>query len=238
MSNQNELAALHSTDIIENVGVIADRLVASCRPETDSAGADMRNLLEQALIVGAEAQQQLAEQSRRIVTLETLSYRDELTGLLNRRGFNQQLRHALAIARRVESTGVLSFIDLDNFKAINDELGHQAGDQVLGHVADLLDENLRATDVAARLGGDEFAVILIHTTPRGSRLRIAALEQEVNSSLVTFEAAEIPVRASFGTVAFGGDDEANNLIARADADMYRRKNAKPMVLHPWLHRQI
>ena len=105
-------------------------------------------------------------------------------------------------------------------------------------MADLLDENLRSTDIAARLGGDEFAVILIHTTPRGGRLRIAALEHEANSSLVTFEAAEIPVRASFGTVAFGGDDETANLIARADAEMYRRKRAKPLVLHPWLHRQI
>jgi len=237
MANHNELAALHSTDIIENVGVIADRLVASCRPDVN-VGTDMRELLERALIVAAEAQQQLAEQSQRISTLETLSYKNELTGLLNRHGFNQQLRHALAIARRVESTGVLSFIDLDNFKAINDELGHQAGDEVLGHMADLLDENLRATDVAARVGGDEFAVILVHTTPRGGRLRIAALEAEVNSSLGTFEAAEIPVRASFGTVAFGGDDEANNLIARADADMYSRKRAKPLVLRPWLHRQV
>ncbi|MFP6745765.1 MAG: GGDEF domain-containing protein [Alphaproteobacteria bacterium] len=212
--------------------------MASCRPEADSAGADMRDLLERALIVAAEAQQQLAEQSRRILTLETLSYKDELTGLLNRRGFNQQLRQALALARRIESTGVLSFIDLDNFKAINDEPGHQAGEQMLGHVADLLDENLRATDVAARFGGDEFAIILIHTTPRSGRLHIAALEQEANSSLVTFEAAKIPVRASFGTVAFGCGDEANNLIDRADADMYRKKHAKPLVLRPWLHRQV
>ena len=64
------------------------------------------------------------------------------------------------------------------------------------------------------------------------RLRSAALEQEVNSSLVNFEAAEIPVRASFGTVAFGCDDEANNLIDRADADLYRKKRAKPLVLSP------
>ncbi len=69
-------------------------------------------------------------------------------------------------------------------------------------------------------------------------MRIAALGAEVNSSLVTFEAAEIPVRTSFGTVAFGGDDEANNLIARTDAYMYRRKRAKPLVLRPWLHRQV
>ena len=112
---------------------------------------------------------------------------------------------------------------------------------VLGTNADavgkmLLDENVRATDVAARLGGDEFAVILQHTTPRGGRRRVAMLEQLINGATVDFEAAEIPVRASFGTIAFGADDEATNLIARADAEMYRKKRAKPLVLRPWLHR--
>ena len=131
---------------------------------------------------------------------------------------------------------MLTFIDLDNFKTINDDLGHQAGDEVLTHVANLLDENVRATDVAARRGGDEFAVILQHTSPRGGRRRVAMLEQLINGSTVDFEAAEIPVRASFGTIAFGGDDEATSLIARADAEMYRRKRAKPLVLRSWLHR--
>ena len=236
MDRRQELLTSHSTNLIANVGVIADRLVASCQTGAENTGANMRDLLERALIVAAEAQQQLAEQSERIATLETLSYRDELTGLVNRRGFNEQLRHALAMARRLKGTGVLTFIDLDNFKTINDDLGHQAGDEVLVHVATLLDENVRATDVAARLGGDEFAVILQHTTPRGGRRRVAMLEQLINSSTVDFEAAEIPVRASFGTIAFGADDEASNLIARADADMYRKKRAKPLVLRPWLHR--
>ena len=190
MVHHQELLTPHSTDLIENVGVIADRLVASCQTGAENAGTGMRELLERALIVAAEAQQQLAEQSERISTLETLSYRDELTGLLNRRGFNEQLRHALAIARRIESTGVLTFIDLDNFKTINDDLGHQAGDEVLVHLANLLDENVRATDVAARLGGDEFAVILQHTTPRGGRRRVAMLEQIINSSTVDIETAE------------------------------------------------
>ena len=236
MVHRHERLTPHSTDLIENVGVIADRLVASCQTGPEDDGTDMRDLLERALIVAAKAQQQLAEQSERIASLETLSYRDELTGLLNRRGFNEQLRHALAIARRIESTGVLTFIDLDNFKAINDDLGHQAGDQVLVHVANLLDEIVRATDVAARLGGDEFAVILQHTTPRGGHRRVAMLEQLINGSAVDIATAEIPVRGSFGIVAFGADDETTNLIARADADMYRKKRAKPLVLRPWLHR--
>ncbi len=236
MVHRQELLTPHSANLIENVGVIADRMVASCQTGAENAGASTRDLLERALIVAAEAQQQLTEQSQRISTLETLSYSDELTGLFNRRGFNEQLRHALAIARRLESTGVLTFIDLDNFKNINDDLGHQAGDEVLVHVANLLDENVRATDMAARLGGDEFAVILQHTTPRGGRRRAAMLEQLINGSTVDFEVAEIPVRASFGTIAFGADDEATNLIARADAEMYRRKRAKPLILRPWLHR--
>lgn len=236
MVNRYDNAELQSTGLIENVGVIADRLVASCESSAGNVGASMRELLERALIVAAEAQQQLAEQSERIAVLETLSYRDELTGLLNRRGFNEQLRHALAIARRLESSGVLTFIDLDNFKTINDDLGHQAGDEVLRHVASLLDESVRVTDVAARLGGDEFAVILVHTSPGGGRRRVTALERLVNGSAVTFEAAEIPVRASFGSVAFGSADETTKFIARADAEMYRKKRSKPLVLRPWLRR--
>ena len=89
MVNRYDNAELQSTGLIENVGVIADRLVASCESSAGNVGASMRELLERALIVAAEAQQQLAEQSERIAALETLSYRDELTGLLNRRGFNE-----------------------------------------------------------------------------------------------------------------------------------------------------
>ena len=238
MADHYDDAALQSMELVENVGVIADRLVAACDPETSKGDSSLRGLLEQALIVAAEAQQQLTAQSERIAVLETLSYRDELTGLINRRGFNEQLSHALAIAMRLESTGVLAFIDLDNFKAINDSLGHQAGDEVLRHVASLLSESVRAIDVAARIGGDEFAVIMVHTSARDGRQRIKSLERAVNNSIVTFDAVQIPVRASFGVVAFDRSDDIAGLIAQADSEMYYRKRAKPPVLRPWLHRMV
>lgn len=238
MADHYDDAALQSMELVENVGVIADRLVAACDPETSKGDSSLRGLLEQALIVAAEAQQQLTAQSERIAVLETLSYRDELTGLINRRGFNEQLSHALAIAMRLESTGVLAFIDLDNFKAINDSLGHQAGDEVLRHVASLLSESVRAIDVAARIGGDEFAVIMVHTSARNGRQRIKSLERAVNNSIVTFDAVQIPVRASFGVVAFDRSDDIAGLIAQADSEMYYRKRAKPPVLRPWLHRMV
>lgn len=231
-------SALQSTDLIENVGVIADRLVATCTPDDENPGTNLRGMLEQALIVAAEAQQQLATQSERIAVLETLSYRDELTGLFNRRGFNEQLTHTLAIAQRLECTGVLSFIDLDNFKAINDSLGHQAGDEVLRHVASLLHDSVRAIDVAARIGGDEFAVIMVHTSARNGRQRIKSLELAVNQLIVSYDGAQIPVRASFGVVKFSRDDNIASLIAQADCEMYEKKRAKPPVLRPWLHRLV
>ncbi len=238
MANRYENSALQSMDLMENVGVIADRLVATCEPDSGNGDANLRGLLEQALIVAAEAQQQLTTQCERIAVLETLSYRDELTGLFNRRGFNEQLSHALAIAQRLDSTGVLTFIDLDNFKAINDSLGHQAGDEVLRHVASLLNDSVRAIDVAARLGGDEFAVILVHTSARNGHQCIKTLELAVNQLIVAFDSAQIPVRASFGVVAFDRGDDIASLIAQADSQMYQKKRAKPPVLRPWLHHMV
>jgi diguanylate cyclase (GGDEF)-like protein len=229
-------AAQQAAELIENVGLLAARLLAACAEEVAEPELDPKDLLERALIVAAEAQQQLTEQRERIASLEALSFTDELTGLFNRRGFHEQLRRILAVSRRIESTGVLAFIDLDRFKAINDGLGHVAGDAVLRHVANLLNDNTRATDVVARLGGDEFAAALVHTSPGYGRRRAEALEQSLNSSVVHYEGYKIPVHASFGIKAFGPDTEAESLLARADAAMYRNKRGKPQVLHAW-HRR-
>lgn len=236
MSQFHGNEAEQAAELIENVGLLAARLLATCAEEVAEPKLDPKDLLERALIVAAEAQQQLTEQRERIASLEALSFTDELTGLFNRRGFHEQLRRILAVSRRIESTGVLAFIDLDRFKAINDGLGHLAGDAVLRHVATLLNDNIRATDVVARLGGDEFAAALVHTSPGYGRRRAEALEQSLNSSVVHYEGYQIPVRASFGIKAFGPDTEAESLLARADAAMYRKKRGKPRVLHAW-HRR-
>ena len=231
ITNQYVVAAQEPIGLVENVGQIVDRLVAACT--ADGTGIGTSSLLRNALIVAAEAKQRLAEQSERIAHLEALSLMDELTGLYNRRGFNEQLQRALAVAGRLGGTGVLAIIDLDNFKAINDGLGHQAGDAVLCHVAMLLNVNVRATDVVARIGGDEFATILTHTSPDASSHRASALDLLLNRSAVPWGDYEILVHASFGAKTYGTDDGADALIARADAAMYRNKRAKPRVLRPW-----
>lgn len=236
MTQSHGNPAEQAAELIDTVGALAERLLAACAEEAAESELDSEDLLERALIIAAEAQQQLTEQRERIASLEALSFTDELTGLYNRRGFHEQLRRILAVSRRIESTGVLAFIDLDRFKAINDGLGHSAGDAVLCHVATLLNDNLRATDVVARLGGDEFSVALVHTSTGYGRRRAEALECLLNSSIVQYQGYDIPIRASFGIKAFGPNTEAESLLARADAAMYRSKRAKPQVLHAW-HRR-
>ena len=123
-------------------------------------------LVEQALGAAEEVESFLAEQSARIAYLENLTLTDELTGLRNRRGFNEQLRRTLAAANRYADQGVLVFCDLDNFKTINGTFGHHVGDYVLKQLAKVIEAEVRETDVVARLGGDEFAVLMIQTNWR------------------------------------------------------------------------
>ncbi len=105
----------------------------------------------------------ITERKRAESELQQLADHDALTGLFNRRRFDEELTRELARAARYQQPAALLVLDLDNFKYVNDNLGHQAGDQVVMSVAALLRKRLRETDIVARLGGDEFAILLPHT---------------------------------------------------------------------------
>ena len=153
-----------------------------------------------------------------------LAEHDSLTGLYNRHRFQQELVRSLDYAQRFSEEGALMFVDLDQFKYINDSLGHQAGDKYLCVIAERLASKLRKVDVLARLGGDEFGIILPNTN-RENAERVAgyllnALAEQNNG----FGEIESPVTASIGIVTFPMDDSVSgNLLAMADAAMYRVK---------------
>ncbi|MFQ5763559.1 MAG: GGDEF domain-containing protein, partial [Rhodospirillales bacterium] len=159
-----------------------------------------------ALAEAETAERTMAEQRDRLARLEDLAATDELTGLLNRRGFEAALARAMAGARRYHEKGVLVFIDLDGFKPVNDTYGHAAGDEVLRQVSRLLAESVRATDFVGRLGGDEFAVVLTRTDWEAGLKRAEAFDQLVNGAVVTWAGRVIQVRASFGFQTYGPDD--------------------------------
>ncbi len=188
------------------------------------ADATQRQLLQEALAMAAEAQQQLADQQARIAYLESLSATDELTRLLNRRGFRAEFARTLARADRYEEHGVLMLIDLDGFKEINDGLGHLAGDRVLRFVAGLLSSAVRRSDYVARLGGDEFVVVLTNTAEEQGLSRARALEKAIKRATVPWKQARIHIRASIGLATFGSRDSESELLHRADLALYERKN--------------
>ena len=154
---------------------------------------------------------------------EYLATHDTLTGLPNRALFQDQLRHALAVARREHGRVALLFIDLDNFKTINDTLGHDIGDEVLKQAANRLREIVRDIDTVARLGGDEFTALLADCDAEGADRVARRIVDDLSAS---FEVAgrKLFVSASIG-IAFYPEDgtDSAELVKKADSAMYRAK---------------
>ena len=156
--------------------------------------------------------------------LAYLAHHDPLTGLLNRRHFQQQLEQYLALAQRYDYCGALLFIDLDEFKDINDTLGHQAGDALLQSLAKLLQTQLRETDILARLGGDEFAIMLPQTSAAGVHLLTQRLWEALQHHVVIVNGKPIRISASIGVTLFPDHgNTADELLAHADLAMYKAK---------------
>ena len=172
------------------------------------------------------AEQSLAIQRVRIRYLEDLSITDELTSLLNRRGFQFELSRAFARAQRTQETGLLLLCDLDHFKAINDTYGHMAGDAVLCAVSGLLQTKTRRSDYVARLGGDEFAVLMTHSPRAQAEARVETLAELINNLVIEWDGHEIPVSASFGYEGYHHGSQPDTLLFLADRALYRRKGPR------------
>ena len=205
---------------------VADRLRQAAQADPAGLGETASRLLDDLLAAAAAAEQSMALQRARIRHLESLSVTDELTGLLNRRGFETELSRALARARRQNETGLLLLCDLNHFKAINDTYGHPAGDAILRAVAQLLKSSTRESDYVARVGGDEFAVIMTHTEPARSEALAAKLSDRVNALSVTWQEHRLQVTAGFGTARYDGASQAETLLFLADQNLYRNKSPR------------
>lgn len=199
---------------------------------SEAADAAVFSALDQMLKANTELQQrldvaekQLAIQAAEIKVHESEARTDSLTGLANRRAFDDELRRRLAEWTRKGTPCTLLLLDIDHFKRFNDTHGHQVGDEVLRHVAKVLTAQCRDMDLPCRYGGEEFGVILPATDPLkackvAERIRVA-----IEESTTVCEGKKLKVTASLGLAGAMSEDDSPRLIRRADEGLYASKNA-------------
>lgn len=161
------------------------------------------------------------ELKRAIESAQALARIDDLTGIMNSREFRRQLETEFKRASRLFYPVTLVYIDLDNFKTVNDTLGHAVGDAQLRLVAQSIQNVIRATDMFGRLGGDEFAIFLPNTEQRSAKI---VIEKIIHHAMPELEQVQSPITLSLGVVTCYSQTLATaELIQKADALMYQAK---------------
>jgi diguanylate cyclase (GGDEF)-like protein/PAS domain S-box-containing protein len=171
--------------------------------------------------------QDITDRRRFEERLQHLVDHDPLTGLFNRRRFEQELDRHVAHVQRYGPGGALLVLDLDDFKTVNDTLGHNAGDELIVSVASLLKTQLRDSDVVARLGGDEFAVLLPTGGAEDAEAVAAKLVDAVHDEITVIGTRRARrITTSVGVAPFvGGDHTGEEMLVNADLAMYEAKEA-------------
>lgn len=150
---------------------------------------------------------------------------DNLTGLVNRREFESRLEKEIALAKASGFESALCYLDLDQFKIVNDTCGHLAGDELLRQVSNLLDHRLRQTDTLARLGGDEFGILLHQSSPAAAHRVATSLQQQLQKFRFIWEDKTFQIGVSIGLVTINADtQDLTSALSAVDAACYAAKN--------------
>jgi diguanylate cyclase (GGDEF)-like protein len=150
---------------------------------------------------------------------------DMLLPILNRRAFVREITRFTSFAERYGTPSSVVYLDLNNFKAVNDAHGHAAGDAALRHICDLILAQIRDTDVLARLGGDEFGVILAHVTAEQAQHKGASLAQALRDYPPVVDGRPVPLSFSYGVYELRAGDTPDTILQQADRAMYAQKRA-------------
>ncbi|MFZ1963889.1 MAG: EAL domain-containing protein [Roseiarcus sp.] len=224
--NYREWAAAHAlrscwaTPILSNRGEVRGVFAMYSKEAREPSPVETRLIDIGTQLAGIAIERKLAEDR-----IQFMANHDSLTGLPNRTLFNDRLSQALLYAQRYDRWAAVAFVDLDNFKNINDSLGHNAGDELLKTVASRMVACVRATDTVARLGGDEFVILLLDQ-PKSADM-ISATVRKITAAIaepICLEGHDLRVTSSMGIANYPADGiDPNTLLASADAAMYRAK---------------
>lgn len=167
---------------------------------------------------------ELDDMKKRLGAEKELADQDPLLPIYNRRAFVRELTKTQASVERYRGNASLVYIDLNNFKAINDTFGHPAGDHVLHEISKRLVESVRETDVVGRLGGDEFGLILSNTSQDASSTLIARLSDGLQAQPVFWKDQPLDVSMACGIVSINPGEDVQEIMALADNEMYLQKS--------------
>ena len=168
----------------------------------------------------------LVEQLLKVnVELDKASRTDSLTGLSNRRDANEKIGQEMVRSARNEKSFSLVLGDIDHFKKINDTYGHEAGDFVLTKVSRLMVDAVRRQDLVSRWGGEEFLIVLPETELAGGAILAENIRQKIESEKFVYNEQTMNVKISFGVCSSGSELSMDELIKKADDNLYRAKEA-------------
>lgn len=182
-------------------------------------------LIESLMIENERLREQLHQQTQAYLAAQAQADNDVLVPALNRRAFLREVHRAMADCKRYGEDACLIYIDMDNFKAINDAYGHGAGDAALVYTAEVLSASVREGDAVGRMGGDEFAVLLRRADLKACRIKAMKLETELMMGTYGYNGLHLKTGGSFGVRAYAGQLTAEAWLSEADAAMFLVKKS-------------
>ncbi len=168
---------------------------------------------------------ELEEAHKRVVYLEELADQDALVPVVNRRAFVRELSRTMSYVERYGTPHSVLFFDVNGMKQINDTLGHAAGDATLAHVAKVLVEHVRESDLVGRLGGDEFGVLLAQADQSLAQEKAEHLAEAIRTSALLWDGRPIKVTLSYGAHTLSAGDDPHSALSSADKRMYAHKRS-------------
>lgn len=220
-SSAKQIASVKS---IEDIGPLLAGVISATHTmveETESSREQLKNLQEKVLATEAE----LVQLHMELDNASALARHDPLTDVLNRKGLDEALAREIAGMRRKETPLSVCLLDIDNFKMLNDRLGHEAGDGALIHLARVARECMRPSDTLARYGGEEFVILMPDTALDQGIEAMVRLQRELTRTFYLSGNEKVLITFSAGVAQLEKDESGADAISRADRAMYLAKRA-------------
>lgn len=173
-----------------------------------------------------DVNRELSRTKESLAEIERLVDVDCIAPIPNRRAFMRRLSWAITMHERYEHPSTILYFDINDFKAINDQYGHAAGDIAIRHVSQLLGNTMRESDFLARIGGDEFAVIMYYANEDAAKMRGAKIAETLHNTPFMFNGKPVHITASYGYHSLHQGDDAESALSAADMSMYVDKRRR------------